>query len=377
MTPLRLHHGQVLQGGPLLCEEVRHCLLEEVRSGHEVRVEDGDELGVRQLPALLESAGLVALPVGAPDDLAVHPVTPGALCRRVHGSAGVRVGGVVQHLHQQAVARPADSARGLDAPPRHERLVEHRQLHADFGRARPRATRLGRPAPSEVADALRQPEDQEDQQDEVWGVREEHDEPWPAVARLAWLGGCPCPCAARDRGVVDRVHGAVCRVGYASGAAHAGADAGRVRQERQARPGRPPGQVRGRRRHPRQPARDPRQRGHSHQYCVGTPEAATRLAQVVDGTVAEGPRGRARDVAVRIDLDQVPSSAVVRGKVPHRREELRRDHHVVLEDHGKGRGAAGGPPEDAAEAAPVAQLAPQHVEPGLLSAAVVAGPVAL
>jgi hypothetical protein len=124
VAPARLHHGD------LRVVEVAHDRAHELGLRHEVGVEDGDELALRRLQAVLERAGFVARAIGAVD---VHRVDA-ALTQALHVVArdGLRlVDRVVEHLDLQALGRVVHLRDRIEQARRHRRLVEERQLDRD------------------------------------------------------------------------------------------------------------------------------------------------------------------------------------------------------------------------------------------------------
>ena len=117
----------------------------------EVGVEDGDELALGDLEAFFECAGLVAVAVGAVE-------VDDGLRREAFGAGGIAlddgfgddgglVGGVVEDLDLEAVARILDAAAGVDEAVDDELLVIDGELDGDegelvFGEARGRLVRV-------------------------------------------------------------------------------------------------------------------------------------------------------------------------------------------------------------------------------------------
>ena len=125
--------------------------LEDVGLRQEVGVEDQDELALGRAQAVLERAGLEAGAVGAVDVLDVEV----GVARAELGDLALAdllrlVGGVVEHLDLEAVARVADGGDGVEQPLDHVHLVEERQLHGhrrqlgELARTRPAVCRLWR-----------------------------------------------------------------------------------------------------------------------------------------------------------------------------------------------------------------------------------------
>jgi len=136
VTPPRLHHGH------LLIDEERHGAAEEVAGGDEVGVEDGDEPASRHLHAGLECASLVAGAVGAMQILDVDALG-GVAADGLLGYAPGFVGGVVEDLDFEQLARVIQLAHRVNEAVRNVHLVVDRQLHGDHGQLAHRARRLG------------------------------------------------------------------------------------------------------------------------------------------------------------------------------------------------------------------------------------------
>jgi Protein of unknown function (DUF3303) len=107
-----------------------HRLQQEIFRRHEIGVEDSDELALRRLHARLQSASLEALAMGAV--MISNSVSQGgiALDHRLRHFDGL-VGGIVEQLDVQLVARVIEAANRLHQPVDHELLVEDGQLHRD------------------------------------------------------------------------------------------------------------------------------------------------------------------------------------------------------------------------------------------------------
>ena len=98
--------------------------------GNEVGVENGDELASRGLQAVFQRAGLVAFAIGAMDVDDGHALRGEA----VHAIAGdlLRfIGGIVEHLHVEKLARIVEARNGFDEPLDHIALVENGELNRD------------------------------------------------------------------------------------------------------------------------------------------------------------------------------------------------------------------------------------------------------
>jgi len=129
VRPAGLHHADARLG------EVVDYLHQPVRRGDEVGVEDGDQFAARDLQALVQRARLVSVAVGA---MQMHD----GLRREARSAARVAlddlgghlhrlVGGVVEQLNLEAVARILDAADRVDEPVDDELLVEDGKLHGD------------------------------------------------------------------------------------------------------------------------------------------------------------------------------------------------------------------------------------------------------
>jgi len=105
---------------------------EEIRSGQEIGIEDGDQLASRTGQAGCQRAGLVTCAVGA-----VYPFdTNAASARARHRPArdlGRVVGRIIQHLDVQLVARIILRRCRRDDPFSEVALVEQRDLDGDGG----------------------------------------------------------------------------------------------------------------------------------------------------------------------------------------------------------------------------------------------------
>ncbi len=107
------------------------------RGGDEVGVEDGDELASSNFEAFVEGSGLVAVAVGAvevDDGLGRHAgEAAGVALDDLAGDLAGFVGGVVEDLDFEAVARVVDAADGFDEALDDELLVEDGELDGDEG----------------------------------------------------------------------------------------------------------------------------------------------------------------------------------------------------------------------------------------------------
>jgi hypothetical protein len=124
MTPASLDEGD------LRVAEVGDGLPQEVRSRHEVRVEDGDELAASPLEPVLQGPGLEAdarVPADVPDVEALLPVSLDGLGRDPDGL----VVGIVEDLDLEPVAGVVQRRHGPEQPLDHVAFVEDRQLDRD------------------------------------------------------------------------------------------------------------------------------------------------------------------------------------------------------------------------------------------------------
>ena len=124
VTPSRLHHADAR------VREVRHDARQEIGRGHEIGVEDRDELAARGLQAGVERARLEPDAVGAVVVLDVHALG-GIPPDRELGNALRLVGRIVQDLNLQQLTRILDGADRLDEPVGDVHLVVERKLNRD------------------------------------------------------------------------------------------------------------------------------------------------------------------------------------------------------------------------------------------------------
>ena len=122
--PAGLHHADLRLG------EVVDDLHEPVGRRDKIGVEDGDELAFGDFEAGVEGSGLEAMTIGAMD---VHDgVAESGIARDDGGSDLLGfVGGVVEDLDFQLVARVFHGADGFDEAIDHKLLIEDGQLHGD------------------------------------------------------------------------------------------------------------------------------------------------------------------------------------------------------------------------------------------------------
>ena len=119
------------QANLVVHHQVGDGLEEEVLLGHEVRVEDGEEVALRDGHGFLEGAGLVFGTVRAVDELDVVALG----CKffdLLLGDFVALVGGVVQHLDLVLVLRVVDGAHRLEETFDAVRFVEDGKLGRDL-----------------------------------------------------------------------------------------------------------------------------------------------------------------------------------------------------------------------------------------------------
>jgi hypothetical protein len=136
MRPAGLDHADVG-----LCE-VMDDAHEPVGGRDEIGVEDGDELAFGYVEAFVERAGFEAVAVGAmdiDDGMAERGVALDDFCGDLLGF----VGGVVENLDFQAVARVVDGADGFDEAVDDKLLIVHGELDGDAGQLREVLGRIG------------------------------------------------------------------------------------------------------------------------------------------------------------------------------------------------------------------------------------------
>ena len=129
VRPAGLHHADFGLG------EVVDDLHEPVGRRNEVGVEDGDEFAFGHFEAGVEGAGFVAVAVGAvnvDDGMAERGVAVDDAAGHFLGF----VGGVVENLDFELLARIFNGADGFDQPVDDKLLVEDGQLDGDAGAVR-------------------------------------------------------------------------------------------------------------------------------------------------------------------------------------------------------------------------------------------------
>ena len=124
--PARLHHGQLGVG------EIGHRAAQKIGAGQEIGVEDGDEFAGGGLQAFGQRAGLVALAIGAMQVVDIDAEGLVAL------DAGARdllrfVGGIVEHLDLEQLARIIETRDGVDQALDHVALVVDGKLYGNLG----------------------------------------------------------------------------------------------------------------------------------------------------------------------------------------------------------------------------------------------------
>ncbi len=137
MPPARLDHAH------FRVAEVRQRLEEEVRRRHEVRVENRDEICLRQLESSFEGAGLIAAAVDAMDIRDVEAARRVAADRQLGDIRGL-VRRVVEDLNLQQLARVIHLADRVDQSVRDVHLVVNRQLDRDARQVAERGRRQRR-----------------------------------------------------------------------------------------------------------------------------------------------------------------------------------------------------------------------------------------
>ncbi len=131
VLPAALHHGD------LGVEEVVHGAIEDVRVGHEVGVEDQHQLALGGAQAVLQCAGLEPGAIRAVHILDVEIwVAHDELGNLVATDVAGFVGGIVEDLDLEAVARVADGGHGIEQPFGDVHLVEQGKLHRHGGQLR-------------------------------------------------------------------------------------------------------------------------------------------------------------------------------------------------------------------------------------------------
>ncbi len=124
--------------------EVANRLLEDVHGRHEVGVEDQHQLALGQRQAVVQGAGLVAGAIAAVhvmDVEALGSVALDCIARDLHRL----VGGVVEHLDLEQLARIADARDGVEQALDHVHLVVERELHGHAWQPRGQGHRHGTP----------------------------------------------------------------------------------------------------------------------------------------------------------------------------------------------------------------------------------------
>ncbi|HLF28111.1 MAG TPA: hypothetical protein VJG32_17405 [Anaerolineae bacterium] len=125
VSPTRLNPPDALVG-----EEVGHRALEKIGRRHKVCIEDGGIVALGHSQTFAQRARFVAGPRRPVQVDNIHPRGPPAR-NRLRDDFERRVGGVVENLNLQPLARPVQVARGLDRALDDETFVVDRDLHGD------------------------------------------------------------------------------------------------------------------------------------------------------------------------------------------------------------------------------------------------------
>ena len=123
------------EAGPVIGEQIRQRLLQEVRRGHEIGVKDRDERCVRHLEPRPEGPGLEPAAVRPVDPANVEPGGRTLFQDPVGDLPGV-VGGVVEQLHAQPRPGIVEGGYRPDQPLDDVPLVEDRELDENRRRVR-------------------------------------------------------------------------------------------------------------------------------------------------------------------------------------------------------------------------------------------------
>jgi len=126
VTPAGLHHAHVGVG------EVRQRAPQHIHRRHEVGVEDADELTARSRQAGGQGARFEPGAVAAMNMLDVEAAAAQFGDGARHDIPGA-VGGIVEHLDLQPLARIVDRRRRLDEAFGNVHLVEQRKLYSYAG----------------------------------------------------------------------------------------------------------------------------------------------------------------------------------------------------------------------------------------------------
>ena len=124
VSPARLHHADLRIG------EVMDSAQQKIFRRSEVGVKDGDEFALRRFQALRQRSGFEALAIGAvmiADGIAERGIAFDQVARDIDSF----VGGIVEHLDVELLARIFQLADGFEQPFDDVLLVEDWQLHGD------------------------------------------------------------------------------------------------------------------------------------------------------------------------------------------------------------------------------------------------------
>ncbi len=130
--PASLDHPDLVAA--LGIQKIGNRAAEEILLRNEVSVENGDELALRGFQAVFEGAGLVTFAVCAMDVRNPHALCSVALDAAAGDLLGF-VGGVVENLDIEELARIVETRHGFDKPLDDVALVEDGKLDRDAGPA--------------------------------------------------------------------------------------------------------------------------------------------------------------------------------------------------------------------------------------------------
>src|SRR5438132_11629486 len=124
MTPAGLDHSD------LQVAEVIDDVFEEIGWRNEIRIEDCDQLSSRRFQAVLQRTGFESMPVRTMHMMNIETKLPmfGNTCR---GNLNSAIGGVVEELNLEQLARITDVACRFHEPLDDIHLVVDRQLNRD------------------------------------------------------------------------------------------------------------------------------------------------------------------------------------------------------------------------------------------------------
>ncbi len=126
VAPARLRHGQLEIG------EIRHGAPQKIRWRNKIGVEDGDEFSQRGLQSLLQRTRLESFAVVAMNVTDRQPQALIALDAVARHFLRL-VGGIVEHLNIQQLARIIERGNRFHQTLDHVTLVVNRKLHGDAG----------------------------------------------------------------------------------------------------------------------------------------------------------------------------------------------------------------------------------------------------